>query len=80
LRALLVVSEGRIDLAQDYLADLAQLVGGTVKKTAKVSSWYVVGQSAVPPRARDVLRRSGEWLELIDKYTGRLREAIESRA
>ena len=71
---------GRIDLAHDYLEELARLVGGAVRQTAAPDQWYVVRQGSITvPTAMEVLARQVEWLKLIENYTRRLKEAIESR-
>ncbi len=71
---------GRIDLAHEYLAKVASLVGGKVRQTEKPSGWYVEGVKDRLPNASELLSRQDEWLEIIRWYTGELRSAIEAEA
>jgi len=66
---------GRIDLAHDYMAKLAELGGGSVRKTKDPTQWYVVKSGTAVARAIDVLRKPDEWLDIIRHYQARLNEA-----
>jgi hypothetical protein len=70
---------GRIDLAHDYLEELASLLGGVVRRVPSQDQWYVVKQETTRPTAMEVIGRQEEWLKLIESYARRLKEAIESR-
>jgi hypothetical protein len=68
---------GRIDLAHEYLAKVANLLGSKVRQTEKVTGWYVEGAKARLPDAIDLLSRQEEWLDIIRWYTDELSAAIE---
>jgi hypothetical protein len=68
---------GRIDLAHEYLAKVANLLGSKVRQTEKVKGWYVEGAKARLPDAIDLLSRQEEWLDIIRWYTDELSAAIE---
>ncbi len=70
---------GRIDLAHDYLASLADLVGGVVRETPGPTNWYVVKAGTQLPNTMDVLTKSDAWLTLIDSYTSKLASVILAR-
>jgi hypothetical protein len=67
---------GRLDLAHEYLAKVAALVGGTVRQTQDPAQWYIV-DGGKPVEALKLLSRSTEWLDIIRWYTGELNDAIE---
>lgn len=71
---------GRVDLAHEYLAKLAGLIGGKVRQTDSPKGWYVEGNANRLPNAMDLLSRSDVWLEIIRWYTQELSAAIEGDA
>jgi hypothetical protein len=70
---------GLIDAAHEYLEALADLVGGSVRRTAKPDQWYVVRSGTTLPQALDALDRAEAWLALIDRHVDRIRTALDER-
>lgn len=71
---------GLLDLAHEHLEGLARLVGGTVRKTKKPGSWYVVMPNRKRPSAMDILQRRDDWIKLIIEYGGKLDKELRTRA
>lgn len=69
---------GQIDLAHRYLGQLAALLGGQVRRTAKPPQWHVVMGGTTLPKAMDLLSRPEEWAAAIEAYTDELTRALES--
>lgn len=70
---------GCVDVAHDYLEELAALVGGKVRRTPKPVQWYVVTTGGQVPEAMEFLRRPEEWLVAIRDFVEAMRKAAESR-
>jgi hypothetical protein len=68
---------GRVEIAHEYLAKLAGLIGGKVRQTHSPKGWYVEGNENRLPNAMGLLSRSDAWLEIIRWYTKELSSAIE---
>jgi hypothetical protein len=71
---------GKIDLAHQYLAKIAALIGSDVRHTKDAKGWYVEGTKNRRPDAIDLLSRPSEWLEIIRWYTAELDRAIEAES
>jgi hypothetical protein len=69
-------SIGRIDLAHEYLEQIAELIGGVVRKDNKPALWYVAIDGKKPPSATAILELQDAWLEIIKLYTEKLTTAL----
>ena len=67
---------GRVDLSHAYLEDLADLIGGQVRKTNDDTEWNLRGSNGKHPPASSVLADRQKLLEVIDRYTDALSEAL----
>jgi hypothetical protein len=70
---------GRVDLAHEYLARIAALMGKSVHRSEKPKGWRVDGGEANLPDAIDLLSQPQKWLSVIRWYTGELTKAIEAK-
>jgi hypothetical protein len=68
---------GRVDLAHEYLAKIAALIGSKVRQTRDPKGWYVEGTKNRLPDAMDLLSRSSEWVDIIRWYASELDSALE---
>jgi hypothetical protein len=68
---------GRVDLAHEYLAKIAALIGSKVRQTRDPKGWYVEGTKNRLPDAMDLLSRSSEWVDIIRWYSSELDSALE---
>jgi hypothetical protein len=71
---------GKSDLAHEYLAKIAALIGSNLRRTKDPKGWYVEGTKNRLPDAIDLLSRPREWLEIIRWYTAELNSAIEAES
>ena len=71
-------SIGRVELAHEYLAALAAIVGGQVKQTPKEDQWYVVGKDGKEPELLGFLKNPKPWISVIQSYIKKL-EAMTHR-
>jgi hypothetical protein len=71
---------GKVDLAHEYLARMARLIGRNVRQTKDPKGWYVAGDTHRLPDAVDILSRPKEWMEIIRWYITELSSAIEARS
>ena len=69
---------GKVDLAHEYLAKIATLMGKSVHRGAHPKGWRVLDEHAQRPKAIELLSHPDEWLEIIRWYTNELSEAIEA--
>jgi hypothetical protein len=70
---------GRVDLAHEYLARIATLMGKSVHQSAKPKGWRVDGDETNLPDAIDLLSQPEKWLDVIRWYTAELTKAIEAK-
>ncbi len=70
-------STGHVDLAHDYLGALARLIKGRIRETPTAGNWNVVDTSGKQPQALTLLRKSDEWLTVIDDYIKALQQALQ---
>lgn len=70
---------GRVDLAHDYLINLAKIVDGYIHKTPAPHQWAVKTPGSKAVDLHVLLPKQNEWLALIDEYTDRLREMLKGR-
>jgi hypothetical protein len=61
----------------DYKRQVADLIGGYIKETARDNS--VVGPDGNKPRLRDLLDQKDAWIATIDKHIERAHTQLESR-
>ena len=66
-------SLGHIDLSNHYLEQIAELVGGEVRKTSHPGQWYVVLKGTKQqPLMMTLLQHQAEWIAIIEDYTQKL--------
>jgi len=71
---------GKVNLAHEYLAKIAALIGKSLRRGENAKGWRVEEDKNKRPKAIDLLSRSSEWLEIIRWYTTELRSAIEAQS
>jgi hypothetical protein len=57
--------EGRLEIAETYLAGLAQLIGGNVKREANGDPLRLISADGSSPTIEQLLDHSQRWLELL---------------
>lgn len=69
---------GKLDLAHEYLQQLAASVEGTVRRTPKPATWYVTTDGSKVPSIGALLAVTDQWLAAIEHYTTALEQGAQT--
>jgi hypothetical protein len=70
-------SIGHVELAHEYLEQIATLIEADVRETTNPGQWYVALKGTKRyPSAMELLTRQDQWLAIIARYIEKLRAAL----